>query len=67
MPHQIISNLQYDIILGMGWLNSSNLVIDWVVCSLELTANAKHYTVLALPVHSVTNVTLSSFKQCWLK
>ena len=30
-------NLFYDTILGINWLKTTNPVIDWVACSLELT------------------------------
>ena len=58
----IIKNLSYNIILGMDWLESTNIVIDSVACSLELTVDAQLYTLLAFPVNSVANVTLSSLK-----
>ena len=53
----------YDIIQGVDWLNTTNLVIDWVACSLELTLGAKLHTIPALSVNSIANVTLSSLKQ----
>ena len=28
--YQIIENLQYDIVLGIDWLKSTNPIIDWV-------------------------------------
>ena len=62
VPCQIINNLQYNIVFGMDWLKSPNPVIYWVVFSLELTVGAKQHTVLALPVNSTANVTLSSLK-----
>ena len=31
----IIKNLQYVIVLGIDWLKSTYLVIDWMVCSLD--------------------------------
>ena len=33
----IINKLSYDAILGMDWLKSTNSIIDWLVCSMELT------------------------------
>ena len=36
----VTKSLTYDIILGMDWLKSTNPVIDWVACSLELTVGA---------------------------
>ena len=36
------------IILGMDWLKTTNLVIDWVACSLELTVGAKSSTLYLL-------------------
>ena len=46
----------------MDWLKSTNIVIDWVACSLDLTVGAKLYEVLALPVNSISKVALSSLK-----
>ena len=58
-----MQNLSYDIILGMDWIKSTNPAIDWVNSSLELTVGANHHILLALPVNSITNLTLSSAKQ----
>ena len=38
-----------------------------MVCSLELTVGAKQRTVIALLVHSVANVALSTVKQVLVK
>ena len=57
-----MKNLSYDITLGMDWLKSTNPVIFWVACFLELTVGANLHIALAFPVNSVANVTLSSFK-----
>ena len=46
----------------MDWLKSTNIVNDWVACSLELAVGAKLHIVLALLVNNVTNVALSSLK-----
>ena len=54
----IIRNLSYDIILGIDWLKYTNPVIDWVAWSLELTVGAKLHIALALPVNSISNVSL---------
>ena len=52
----------------MDWPKSTNPVIVWVACSLDSTVGAKLHNVLALPVNSVANVALSSFKKnCWQK
>ena len=67
VPCQNIKNLQYDIILGIDWLKSTNAVIDWVACSLDLTIDSKLHTVLAFLVNSVANLALSSLNKCWLK
>ena len=58
-----MQNLSFDIIVCMDWLKSTNSVIYWVACSLELSVGASYHTVLALPVTSVASVTLSSVKQ----
>ena len=55
--------LSYGVLLGIDWLISTNPVEIWVAFSLELTMGAKWHTVLALPMNSVANVTLSSLKQ----
>ena len=47
----------------MDWLKSTNPVIDWVACSMELTMGTNLHTVLALLVNSIANVALSSLKQ----
>ena len=62
MIYWIMKNLLYNIILGMGWLQSTNKVIDCVVCSLEITVGNSLHAVLTLPVNSVASVTLSSLK-----
>ena len=59
-----MKNLSYDIVLGMNWLKSTNPVIYWVACSLELTMHDNLHTVLALPINSVANVTLFSLSMC---
>ena len=46
----------------MDWLNSTNLVIDWVACSLDLTVGAKLHTALGLLANSIANVALLSLK-----
>ena len=46
----------------MDWLKSTNPVIDWVACSLDLTLGANLRTVPALSVTSVANVALFSLK-----
>ena len=58
-----INNLSYDVFLGTDWLKSTNPVIDWVACFLELTVGAKLHTIIALLVNSVANVALSSLKK----
>ena len=40
VPCQITKNLQYNIILAMDWLKSTNPLIDWVVFFLDLTVSA---------------------------
>ena len=40
----------------MDWLKSTNPVINWVACSLDLTVGVKLHTVLALPLNSIANV-----------
>ena len=62
VPCQIIKNLQYDKILGMDWIKSTNPVIIWVFFSLHLTVGAQLHTVLSLPVNSVANLALSILK-----
>ena len=47
-----------DIVFSMDWLKTTNLVIDWVFCSLELTVDANLHIVLDLPVNNVSNLTL---------
>ena len=47
VPCQIIKYLQYDIILVMDLLKSTNPVIDSVVCSLDLTVGAQLHTVFS--------------------
>ena len=37
----LTKNLSYDTILGIDCFKSTYLVIDWVVCSVELTVGAK--------------------------
>ena len=61
-PCQIIKNLQYNVILDIGWLKSTNPVIDWVACSLDLTIGAQLHIVLALLVKSLDNIYLQSLK-----
>ena len=58
----IMNNLQYNILLGVGWLKFTNPVKDWVDCYLELTLHDNLLTVLALLVTSVANVTLYGLK-----
>ena len=49
--------------LGIDWLKSTNPLIDWVSCSIELTVGAIKLIVLTLPVNSVASVMLSSLEQ----
>ena len=49
-------------ILVMDWIKSTNPVIDWVACCLDLTLGANLHTLLALPVTSAANAALSSLK-----
>ena len=58
-----MENLQYGIILGRDLLQSTNPVIDWVACSLQLSMGDNVHTVLAFPVNNIANRTLSSLKQ----
>ena len=42
---QIMKSLSYVyLVLGMNWLKSTNLVVDWGAYSLELTMGAKLHT-----------------------
>ena len=63
ITYWIIKELSYDIVLGMNWLKSTNPVVYWVACSLELTGDANQHTLLALPGNIVPNVTLPSLKE----
>ena len=47
----------------MDWLKSTNLVKDWVACSLKLTESNSYNTVVAFTINSVANVTLFSENQ----
>ena len=47
----------------MDWLKSTNPVVGWVACYLDLNVGTKFQTVLALLVNSVANVALPSLKQ----
>ena len=47
----------------MNWFKSTNLTIDWVACSLELTVRKYLYTIQTFPVNSIINMTLTSSKQ----
>ena len=58
-----MKNLSYAIVLGIYWLLLTNTIIDWVAFSLKLTVGANLHALLALPVNSVANVTLSGLKQ----
>ena len=46
----------------MDWLKYTNLVIDWVVYSVEMTLGDSVHILLAFPVIIVTNSTISSSK-----
>ena len=59
----IIKSLSYDNISVIDWLKFTNPVINWVAYSLELTVGNNLHTVIALPINSVANVTLSNLKQ----
>ena len=59
----VINNLSYNMILGINWLKSTNPVMHWVGCSLELTVDANLHTTLALTVNSIAYITLSSLEQ----
>ena len=59
----IMKSLSYDNISVIDWLKFTNPVINWVVCFLELTVGDNLHTVVALPINSVANVTLSNLKQ----
>ena len=58
----IMENLSYVIFLFMDWLKSTNLIIDWVACSLELSVGDNLHNVLALPVNNAANDILFSLK-----
>ena len=58
VPCQIIENLQYDVVLDIDWLKSTNPVIDWVAFSLNLTGGAQVHIIIALLVKSVDNIAL---------
>ena len=41
--------------------------MDWMACSLEIILGEQLYTVLALPLNNIANMTLSSSKQVLTK
>ena len=51
----------------MVWLKSTNPIIDWVACYLELTVGDTVHNLLAFTVKSVANVSLSSLGQVLAK
>ena len=53
-----MKKLSYDTILGIDWFKSTNTIVGWVVCYLELIVGAEKHTLLTLKVNSVANVTL---------
>ena len=62
---RVLPQLNYDVVLGVDWLQSTNPSIDWQACTVEVNCgeHGGTHVLHALPTKPVAKVELCSIKQ----